>query len=297
MVYLLEETKNRKILIDIDSIDKRKLEYMRIVTMKDIPSVVVIGSSRIMNWNKYGQKKIINHWLPGSSIKDIYGILGAYFRKHGRYPDKVVFGIDAWLFNNDNDERWFSIGEEYFFIKNHINLKSSNIFYLKLRIFFRKVKNSFLYVKNFFENNTKRTKGGFLEDNGAYKYSEEIDKRDILTAKDQMQREKKHGLYRLNNFTKIKVFDFFYIIDELLQNGSKVVFFLTPYSPTAYEEIVLKYPGVEKTEKEIISFAQKRHIQIYGSFNPDFYDLKDEDFLDNIHMRTDSFLEIINKID
>ncbi len=81
---------------------------------------------------------------------------------------------------------------------------------------------------------------------------------------------------------------------QYLQNqGMNVIFLLTPYHPTVYNnamEYSDLYSGFFATEPFYVKYAQKHNIPIYGSYNPFVTGTLEEDFYDGLHM-TDKAIE------
>ena len=76
------------------------------------------------------------------------------------------------------------------------------------------------------------------------------------------------------------------LIDYLLENGSRVVFFLPPYPPPIYQACVKKAPcTIASIETMLRSLARSRNIPVYGSYDPGRLNLSIQDFIDQSHAR------------
>lgn len=88
-----------------------------------------------------------------------------------------------------------------------------------------------------------------------------------------------HPVFQYRLFQKL-------VIDYLLENGSRVVFFLPPYPPPIYEACVKKAPcTIASIETMLRSLARSRNIPVYGSYDPGRFNLSIKDFLDQSHTR------------
>jgi hypothetical protein len=76
------------------------------------------------------------------------------------------------------------------------------------------------------------------------------------------------------------------LIDYIIENGAKIVFFLPPYHPRIYQEFKKKDPCiVARTEEMLMSLARSRKIPVLGSYDPGRFNLSSRDFIDHGHAR------------
>jgi hypothetical protein len=113
---------------NIQDIDERKLQKLIIQNLQYSPSIVILGSSRIMEIGKeYYGDDCFNNGVSGASIEDLVAIYQLYIENgHANFIKKIVIGIDPWLFNRNNGQRrWESLSNEYYsFIGEGIPLKN-----------------------------------------------------------------------------------------------------------------------------------------------------------------------------
>ena len=113
---------------NVDNIDERDLQRNIIKLSKINPSVIVLGSSRIMliHSDYFKTNSFMNHGVSGASIEDMIGIYQLYKMK-GTLPKKISIGVDPWIFNkNKGQDRWKTLAAEYeSFFSSETNIKNS----------------------------------------------------------------------------------------------------------------------------------------------------------------------------
>lgn len=73
--------------------------------------VIVAGSSRVMNFDHtmFGTDSFYNTGLSESTFKDLLAVTGI-LERYGQLPDKMILGVDAFLFNTShNNDRWMEL--------------------------------------------------------------------------------------------------------------------------------------------------------------------------------------------
>ena len=81
----------------------------------------------------------------------------------------------------------------------------------------------------------------------------------------------------------VKHFETF--IEQLLADGIRVIFFLPPYHPTVYKEIIQNpaCQGIPKAEQFFRQYAQQHSIETAGAYNPALCACDETDFWDWHH--------------
>lgn len=81
--------------------------------------LIVAGSSRVMNFDHtmFGTDSFYNTGLSESTIYDLLAVTGI-LAQHGQLPEKMIIGVDAFLFNNShNNERWKDLEDYVFYME------------------------------------------------------------------------------------------------------------------------------------------------------------------------------------
>jgi len=106
------------VLVPIDNIEQRYFQKCIVEQMVAPRKCIVMGSSRVqfVHSESLGLDtlSVFNHSIPASGIRDMVAVLGLYWRVHGRYPERVVIGIDPWMFEPYEAEfRWVNLSTDY----------------------------------------------------------------------------------------------------------------------------------------------------------------------------------------
>ncbi|MCM1121762.1 MAG: hypothetical protein NC416_04185 [Eubacterium sp.] len=92
----------------------RKLLLACLKHQTEAKELIVAGSSRVMNFEHemFGTDSFYNTALSESTIYDLLAVMGI-LDQSGQLPEKMVIGVDAFLFNaSHNNDRWMDL-EEY----------------------------------------------------------------------------------------------------------------------------------------------------------------------------------------
>ncbi|DAB37967.1 MAG: hypothetical protein A2552_11655 [Sulfuricurvum sp. RIFOXYD2_FULL_44_160] len=282
----------------LENYDERIFQKKVFENFTEKPQCIVIGSSRsMMIESKMIQHngKFFNHSVSGASLEDYISITGLY-AKDNTLPTKIIFGIDPWTFNKNNDTKnWQSLNDSYSYMMTNITKKNTQLIlpkkqnkYLQL-INYENTKNNFLNFKH--ESNLKIIKNESIDkmikrSDGSIVYPFDIRyQKDIFTlmaAKSYIS----GPVYCIEKFDKlsnIKLFE--QLMSYLKSKNVEIMFFLPPYHPLVYQYLSSnkKYKNVLYTEKYLREYSQKNNIKIFGSYNPNKYNLNSTDFTDGMH--------------
>jgi hypothetical protein len=121
---MAEIVSNGHNVTNIENYDER-LFQAELINNKNIrPKFVVIGSSRTMLLNSHNlsSNSFFNNSVSGAGMKDLIALYQLY-KVNKKIPQKIMIGIDPWIFNeSNNDERWKSIGKYYYqFVNSNVS--------------------------------------------------------------------------------------------------------------------------------------------------------------------------------
>lgn len=305
MAKILAKGKN---VANVYNYDERLFIKYLIENIKFKPNTVVMGSSRVMQVEPPDNGSFLNTGVSGASIEDLIAIYGIY-KKNNINPKIVIIGLDSWILNKNNEQtRWQALKKDYFDEVSTYNIK--NIPHSNELLEFKKIKElfSFAYFKasldklinnksnsTYYETDLLLTDSPVRRKNGTIGYAPDYRDSDVAKVKDIVKKSlDTNKIYSINNFTELSNKELFEkFINNLLNKNVKIIFFLPPYHPLAYARISTdeKYKNVLNAEKYFYDFAKKKHIEIFGSFNPkNLY--TEKDFYDEMHLKE----EIIKKI-
>jgi len=304
-----------KMIAGLKNYDERLFQKYIIADSKEKRDIILLGSSRTMVFRKKFLREknatFFNHSVSGASLDDFIAIVGLYESIAGYLPHHIIIGIDDWMLNkNYTPNRWKSLSKYYFYEMNkiyHTNKYSTkegfNLSKWKQLINYDyTISNIEFYInllknhhKIFYTTDTINIDDSIKEPDGSIHYpykvryisAKEVKIEAISLAKRKIKTEKKFELYT-------KLFEDF--INYLKSNNVKVTLLLPPYNPLSYNLLTQKYhyKTIDNIENYLRKYANKNHIEVEGSYNPNKYNLKLTDFSDGIHGHEEVFKKIFN---
>lgn len=286
--------------------------------------IIVLGSSRVMliDSNIIAGHSFFNSWVTAASIDDIMAVYWMY-RKKGFIPDKIIIGLDAWLLNgNYRNDKYSSstLMNEFQEIFKYIFKKNGDQFMQMQRISsicyglispgclqqsislllkrMREGKNSEGYFYSTSRNVSERM---IKRADGSLSYDINIRNRKaskaLLIASEEANSwiNKKNNTFNQLNSNCINKFQG--LIDLMLMDNVEIVFFLPPHNPLSYQMYLRsgKCNGMAEAQKYFFSYAKKKKIKIFGSYNPDDIALETSDFYDSLHLKRESAAKIFKR--
>lgn len=296
------------IIAGLVDFDERTFKKNTILNLKYEPNFVAIGSSRVMQIRKNTLKQPFfhNYGVSGASLEDYIGLTWIHYKKFEAYPKNIIFGIDPWIFNKNNDQnRYKSIEDDYLTLKNIFTDKKRvektpyNI--LKLLSIEYAIKNIISLTKDkFYIVNSADVDAYLREPDGSIYYPFKFRYPNPDNVKqDAINYAKAKPVYSLREFEHLdntKLFESF--IKFLISQGTKVYFFLPPYNPYTYNLLIQnpKYYIINKVELYLKDFAKANNIKVIGSYNPNINELKNEDFFDGMHLLENGYMKIFKDL-
>ncbi|QGU95838.1 hypothetical protein GOM49_12690 [Clostridium bovifaecis] len=287
---------------NLSNYDERLLQKFYIDKLEKTKRIVVLGSSRAMQITEKVLKEedMFNSSVSGASLEDLMAIYGVY-KKENKLPKKVVIGLDPWILNkNNNQSRWKSLKEYYFYMQGEIGLHNGDkekfdekylelvsLSYFQTAVDTLAKKENIAYAstdKEYSKTNVKRADGSLA-------YNEEFRNRSVEEVRKlALQYASEKPVYNLGDFTTIdKVYkeNFEEFIALMLKDGVEVEFYLSPYHPYVYEKLISSadYRIVHEVERYFVEFAKDKDIKLNGSYNPSKVGCIEEDFYDGMHIK------------
>ena len=308
-----------KSITGLVNFNDRYLQKQIIRKMKKIPDVIALGSSQTMELRTSYLGKppgsFFNHSVAAGNLHDMIAILGCY-KKRGQLPKQIIIGVSVSSFIDKLWEvaafgdRWQTLASEYYYLQTLIEKRDSFSFEFFLRAEAAIQEYKLLFSFNYALTNFKNIKY-LLENDLLFRVAEEdsIDQKFFRSdgsyhrnlKYDDTETLKRTESY-INDLKKTKDYEiinkelFINLVDYLLSCGSQVIFFLPPYHPMFYKELLKnKTLGVYlEVEKLIMDIARSRHIPICGSYDPSNLGLESKNFLDATHPRDFTLEKIFN---
>ncbi len=307
--------------------DERLLQEKIIRGENTCPATIILGSSRVMMLSGESLKisNYRNHGVSGAGIFDYMGILGIY-EDCGKMPEQVILGLDPWVLNeNDTDSRYQTLIEYINAFEGKIGGtgKTNGIYlgfiqkklqFLSIPYFQSSMKKLVLNPKEALRFNKDITFYALLDNFNIMEIEEAIRYADGSTDSKKEVRERRvedvnasAREYVTGEVYKIENYNYLcpsycermeMMIDYLQNKDIEVIFYLPPYHPYVYQYLVKNpdYKNVFEAEEFFMDLAQKKGIDIYGSYNPMLLGCTENDFSDGMHMMRGSMWKAWKKI-
>lgn len=284
--------------------DERLLQKYFIKKMHQCPNTIALGSSRVMliDSKLVANSHFINNGMSSALLEDDLAIYSLYEKK-GCKIDKVIFSLEPYLLN-ENPNYWNTLDQEYKdFSDKLINKPGNNSLISQVQVYskytqlfstsyfkasldysLRNVRVSYMPTKKVKNNGFTKLADGSIYYDKNYR-NNSVDKVNEL-ARNTIAKE----IYGLSHYPKISDESrilFTRFIEYLQEQKVEVEFLLSPYHPIVYEYFknTKSYHMVFESEKYFRNYAKAHHIKIYGSYDPQKYNLSHADFYDGYHCK------------
>lgn len=303
-----------------ERLDGRKLNEVFAKNVEKAPQVLINGSSRSLMVGDFVAegKTFYNAANVGADVYDFYTSY-YIFEKEGKEPEKMVFGIDPWIFNRSevaedrrSDKELYNefLGEELGYKDLEYEKPNKNEKY-KALIDPSYFQASIRYYK---KDKSADVKPETVAPDDIYDQKEVIKCPDgsIIYDKGFRERDQEYSdvdatnqsisILRMEDCKEIdnNYAEKFEKFIEYLQNKEiEVVFYLPPYHPIVYDAAkknMDKYHCIFEIEDYLLETAENYNIKVYGSYDPYKLGLKNTDFYDGIHLRRESVTKILNSL-
>lgn len=278
--------------------DERIFQMLRLRQEKQIPSVVITGSSRMM---PVGSETlgvpVLNLSVSAASLEDHLALALEASKKPG--PEVFLLGIDPWIFNeNLGPTAWRSLRNEYAeaarvvgitggpgpgkWDSRFLQLINYDYTVASLNLILHPAKNARAVSATMAESPEENRM--LIRYDGSRVNSQRATATHLEEINRQAREYANPPVYNLANFklSDRLMADFFKFVDYL-RKDFRVIFVLPPYHPIAYPLINKEYPDISKIEHRLRDEASKRGISVIGSYDPKTVGCVDSDFSDGMH--------------
>lgn len=272
--------------------------------------IITVGSSRSLSLKSelFTPKTFFNNSINGARLED-YEYVYRLYKDKKLIPKTIIIGLDPWILYKNKDNLKDTNGSSIIIAEAHqvldivnkslkidLTLETMNKYYQLI---------SPSYFQNSFSLFTKYLSGKknelkyFPVDNPSdpriFRYADgsinyNPDKLDKQKLKEYALTYDPVPL--LGGFEKLDeglINRFQSFVDELQSDQVEVIFYLPPFHPLTYDNLINShYRIIVDAQKYFVDFAQKRGINVYGSYNPNDYQLKESYFTDGIHPTTEA---------
>lgn len=293
--------------------DERIFQREYIERMENKNETAVLGSSRSLQIRDemIDSDGFFNHGVSGAVLEDYIAITEIY-RENDKLPDKIILGINPWIFNRYNvEERWRSVEEYYYsffdsdyqldeslmerqFGRNFMQLFSATYFQASFEALIKgqAFKDIEATEEESLDVPTKLSDGSLVYQRPRKNISPE-------DAEIEAQNYIRNGVYSLENFSELDsdyLNQFEQLIEFYQQEGVELVFYLAPYHPLVFDYLDdnEKYHIIYQVEEYIREFAAKNKIEVVGDYSPYELNLDQGDFHDGMHPKENVMEEIFS---
>jgi hypothetical protein len=259
---------------------------------------LVVGSSRSMSISgRYLEgNTLLNLGMSGAKLEDL-AALYQLCKDNDVHYKCVILGADQILLNEGyQDTRWYALAPYYSeFIGRDCgvsqNGNSDNLF--SLSYFAEAIKTLWEGAANKhpFEYTERVENEGmtYCMDGSIYYDRTTVDK--AQSEVDRSARFESHPSYQKTDFNDYNRTQLFDQVVKAYSSQAKVIFWFSPVHPLFYARWS-KMHGLLEASDKVVKYAEENHIPTIGDFNPTALGLKNTDFYDFMHCRS----EVVNRI-
>lgn len=308
----------------------RKLLLACLNRQSSAKEVIVAGSSRVMNFDcgMFGTDSFYNTGLSESTIYDLLAVAGILDR-NGRLPEKMVVGVDAFLFNaSHNNERWKELEDYVSYMEGRIcasqesgpaadgvkaveetaaaalaDTGRDNTKWLSLNYFRYNITRLWEHRRFLVNYTTDRETERYLKRcDGSIAYERSLREVDVGEVEELTRQSiAEHVVYRLTDYREIdgeSMRLFTALLDYLQGRGVEVILYLPPYSPMMYNYIESEeqFRIALQVEQSVKKLAADRGIALYGSYDPAGCGLEMTDLYDIYHVKTEKMPDTFYRV-
>lgn len=308
-----------------DDWDEGLLLDLVVSALDKAPEIVILGSSHT-RYIPFEFDDYYNASLGTACLGDYYAALGI-FEYNQIMPDKIILGIDQWIFESDASYVGHTTIRNYneyerdkilkvdakpvLQISNH-NSTSNEIKELFSFPYFQVSFKSML--ANGIPERGQDTRIEIVMDDTPVAYQKQLpngrgtmgkdtymsSEQCVSVAQAKIDSGETPFLTRTGTLDihKSVVKQFEAMVEYLLERGIAVEFYLPPWPPTFYEYCAAKeeYLGAIEIEKYLRFYAREHEIMVRGTYNPALIGVTNEDLSDYQHLKPEVSLETYNLI-
>lgn len=293
---------NEKNAAGVYNYDERIFQKEYIEQMQNKNEAAVLGSSRSLQIREemIESDGFFNHGVSGAVLEDYIAVTEIY-RENDKLPEKIILGINPWIFNKHNvEERWRSIEKYYysFFDQDYQqdeSLMEDNFGRNFMQLF------SATYFQASFETLIKGQVFRDIEEtsqssldvpvklaDGSLVYQRPRKNISTEDAEIEAQNYIRNGVYSLENYFEMDE-EYLQHFEQLIAfyqaKEIELIFYLPPYHPLVYDYLKKneEYHIIYEVEEYIRDFAGKNDINLVGDYSPAELELDKDDFHDGMH--------------
>ena len=263
----------------------------------------VMGSSKCMIIDStFFNASFFNYYVSNSSFVE-YLAITKWLEENEQLPDTLIMEISFSQFHNmyNGQPNYYFNAARSFANKNDIQfpeLEGKPANHLIYKLF------SFAYLLDNLQNiNNKKyqvTKNDSLQNSFVLKTDGSLWTGQYLRWSKEKKKQKVEDPSN-DKLNWVKSLDpkvksgFINLISYLKNKGVYVILYRPPYHPNAYELYVKNNPLFSELNDFSRELAKQHQLELFGSFNPNNYELNDQHFYDALHLTKSGFKIIYNE--
>ena len=271
--------------------------------MKNIPSTIVIGCSRgmFLGVEITGFKNLYNNCVSGACIEDYYAILGLYYRKFSKLPQRVIIETSPWIFFKDNPEsRWkeqdvySSAAKELYKLINNKDLINSragenpyvSIPYFRHNVLFLMREGLSAFKKKFAKiRTTENERVEYPDGSVAPSLENDIEQR-LKAVRSTTGAVIYQNVNYMTEIAKENIVDYENMLNFLLSRDVEIIIYMQPFSVTqcCYSFDDGENAVFRDVEDYLQELGSRKNIKVIGGFDARNFNLSDENFTDFMHL-------------
>jgi len=297
-----------------DNFDCRVEQKLMIQSLKHKIDIGVLGSSRVatISSDMFPGKTLLNTELSANSLQDDV-ILYEMYREKGTLPSNIIIGVDPWIFNKNTDHyTWKEFGQYYARFNNSgpinifdLKMWKENLLPYKYQLLFNHfyTLTSIQYILHHARHNLfsvadqkYNEKMTYFPD-GSWTWDRQSRDASVLNVRKIVEEDNLRP-YNITGFSQLDEDykqEFIKLIQAMKNDGVRVILYLPPYHPIAYDWFVYSrnFKIIEDVEIYVRNIAKIYGLTLVGSYNPHLLSIPESCFFDSVHLRDDKELKKI----
>jgi len=298
---LLEQENNKKVLAGY-AYTYTNEEYKAEITSKVKSKILVLGSSRVMQFSSDWFNPEYSYYNAGGAIQQVKDIM-IFMKKINYRPSIIILGIDQWWFNKRYIDYENKSGYNF---KKYDSVNIFTIFINSIDRIYKDVikqKIPFYFYKNIGIGITAKIKNNGFKYDGSYYYGSIYSSPSTSVGYkfgNTFQRIKKHTdrfqkgtTVDKNSFKELCTF-----FNFCKKNNITVISFLPPFPSVIYDKLQTNNYEYISNLKDMLpeTLSKYKNVSYFDFSNGDYINSPPSEFIDGIHGGGATYLKILIKI-
>jgi hypothetical protein len=290
--------------------DERLVQRYVAQALREPPSVLVLGSSRMLQMHRpsWSRSSFQNASVSGGSMVDLMALYHLYLQPPGPAPKIILFGIDPWMLREENVPEGHSLAAEYRISRHELGLlpaprgRSTSLFGPKVELLrtltsptYFQLALKYLVLTRGRKASMRATTDTAAPDpirraDGSITYEAATRRR----SQKQVDEEARayaaaDPIYGLGGFSRIDAEaaqELGALFRDATRRGSCAVVVFMPYHPTVYNALATspRYSVSMSVGSFVRKLARSAGVTVVGDYDPAAAGVTAMDFYDGMHV-------------